>query len=200
MLLVVRPQDIDLNAASGDSPLIQSLELLHASGLRHVEVAWCDHPGWTGLIKDLKRRCPDFLLGAASVVQREALNQICSLGLSYAMAPVWNPELQLTARRQGQLLVPGVFSPSEVMQAIGAGYRIVKLFPAASLGTHYWGRLRAPLGTLPFVIAAGGLAFKDVSAWLSSGHGAVALGRSAMTSDGVDPALNHWLRQLTSKP
>ena len=200
MLLVVRPQDIDLTAASGDSPLIQCLAPLHASGLRHVEVAWSDHPGWMGLIRSLKQRCPNFLLGAASVVHPEALDQIRSLELSYAMAPVWNPELQQTARRQGQLLVPGVFSPSEVMQAIGAGYRIVKLFPAADLGCHYWGRLRAPLGTLPFVIAAGGLAFKDVSAWLSSGHGAVALGRSAMTSDGVDPALNHWLRQLTSKP
>ena len=199
MLLVVRPQDIDLNAASGDSPLIQCLEPLHASGLRHVEVAWSDHPGWMGLIKSLKQRCPNFLLGAASVVHPEALDQIRSLELSYAMAPVWNPELQQTARRQGQLLVPGVFSPSEVMQAIGAGYRIVKLFPAADLGCHYWGRLRAPLGTLPFVIAAGGLAFKDVSTWLSSGHGAVALGRSAMKSEGVDPALVHWLKQLTSK-
>ena len=199
MLLVVRPQDIDLNAASGDSTLIQCLEPLHASGLRHVEVAWSEHPGWMGFIKSLKQRCPNFLLGAASVVHPEALDQIRSLDLSYSMAPVWNPELQQTARRQGQLLVPGVFSPSEVMQAIGAGYRIVKLFPAADLGFHYWGRLRAPLGTLPFVIAAGGLAFKDVSAWLSSGHGAVALGRSAMKSEGVDPALVHWLRQLTSK-
>ncbi|AII42343.1 hypothetical protein KR100_02885 [Synechococcus sp. KORDI-100] len=199
MLLVVRPQDIDLSAASGDSTLIQCLEPLHASGLRHVEVAWSEHPGWMGFIKSLKQRCPNFLLGAASVVHPEALDQIRSLDLSYSMAPVWNPELQQTARRQGQLLVPGVFSPSEVMQAIGAGYRIVKLFPAADLGCHYWGRLRAPLGTLPFVIAAGGLAFKDVSAWLSSGHGAVALGRSAMKSEGVDPALVHWLRQLTSK-
>lgn len=199
MLLVVRPQEMDLNLESGESPLIQCLEPLHASGLRHVEVSWSDHPGWMGFIKALQRRCPGFLLGAASVVHQGSLAQIRSLGLSYAMAPVWNPELQQIARQQGQLLVPGVFSPSEVMQAIGAGYRIVKLFPAADLGCQYWGRLRAPLGSLPFVIAAGGLGFKDVSSWLESGHGAVALGRSAIQSDGVDPALLHWLRRSTSR-
>ena len=35
------------------------------------------------------------------------------------------------------------------------------------------------------MIAAGGLAFKAVSAWLSGGHGAVALGRSAMKSEAL---------------
>ena len=198
MLLVVRPREMDLSPGSGESPLIQCLEPLHASGLRHVEVAWSDHPGWTGFIEALQSRCPGFLLGAASVVHHGALAQIRSLGMSYAMAPVWNLELQQSARRHGQLLVPGVFSPSEVMQAISAGYRIVKLFPAADLGSHYWGRLRAPLGALPFVIAAGGLGFKDVSTWLERGHGAVALGRSAIQADGVDPALLHWLQRLTS--
>jgi 2-dehydro-3-deoxyphosphogluconate aldolase/(4S)-4-hydroxy-2-oxoglutarate aldolase len=34
---------------------------------------------------------------------------------------------------------------------------------------------------------------------LESGHGAVALGRSAVQSDGVDPALLHWLRRSTSR-
>ena len=200
MILVVRPGETDLRVQSAEGPLIQSLEPLHANGLRHVEVAWSSHPGWMGFIESLRCRCPDFLLGAASVVNQAALAQIRSLGMSYAMAPVWNAELQEIARGHGQLLVPGVFSPSEVMQAIGAGYRIVKLFPAADLGSHYWRRLQAPLGSLPFVIAAGGLGFRDVSTWLESGHGAVALGRSAIQADGVDPALLGWLRQLASDP
>ena len=151
-------------------------------------------------MSDLRRHCPGFWLGAASVVSQQALEQIQALELPYAMAPVWNPELQRYASQNGQLLVPGVFSPSEVMQAICAGYRVVKLFPAVDLGPRYWGRLRAPLGSLPFVIAAGGLALKDVPAWLSCGHGAVALGRSAIRADGVDPALFDWLERLPSSP
>ena len=68
----------------------------------------------------------------------------------------WCPELVEQARGLGVLLVPGVFSPTEVHQAIRFGCRVVKLFPAANLEPGYWSRLQAPLGPLPFVIAAEG--------------------------------------------
>jgi hypothetical protein len=75
------------------------------------------------------------------------------------------------------LLVPGVMSSSEVHQARRLGCRIVKLFPAVSVGIKHWRRLREPLGVpLPFCIAAGGLKPADVLPWLAAGVDAVALG------------------------
>ena len=115
------------------------------------------------------------------------------------MAPCWDSRIQQRARTLGLPLVPGVFSPSEVHHAIQQEARLVKLFPAANLGCRYWSRLEAPMGGLPFVIAAGGLALEDVSSWLDSGHGAVALGRRAIGPEGVDPALLHWLQQSTTE-
>ena len=69
-------------------------------------------------------------------------------------------------------------TPSEVNQAREWGCRVVKLFPAISLGMHYWSRLAPPLGPLPFCIAAGGLAPADGIPWLEAGVDAVALGGS----------------------
>ena len=100
------------------------------------------------------------------------------------------------AAQLGLTLVPGVFSPSEVCQAIALGCPMVKLFPAVSLGPAYWRRLAGPLGPLPFCIAAGGLGPVDLPTWLSAGVDAVALG-GELSSDEAWSALRRWMASQT---
>ncbi|MCP9808904.1 bifunctional 4-hydroxy-2-oxoglutarate aldolase/2-dehydro-3-deoxy-phosphogluconate aldolase [Cyanobium sp. HWJ4-Hawea] len=156
--------------------LVNRLKQLDAIGVRHVEIAWSPLPAWSEQCAELKQRFPSLNLGAASVRQVEALEAAAVAGLTYAVSPVLDPGLLQLACQLGITLVPGVLSPSEVYRAQSLGCGLVKLFPASSLGPAYWPRLRAPLGDLPFCIAAGGLAPTDVLAWLSSGVDAVALG------------------------
>ena len=199
-LLVVRPQlDDPLNSQR----LLDQLKVLHDAGLCHVEVAWSSHAGWRRFVREIQGCCPRFHVGAASVVAMEALPDLKALDLAYAMAPCWDPALVSAARDQGQLLIPGVLSPSEVQQTVAFGCRVVKLFPAVTVGAAYWKRLEAPLGPLPFVVAAGGLTTNDLSDWLGAGHDAVALGRRAIGDHGfgdqcVDPELLGWLNRLPS--
>ena len=199
LLLVIRPEPDDLEASGSGSGLLEQVQQLHAAGLRHLEVAWLDQPGWIGFMQRVQDNCPELNLGAASVTVAKALNDLSRLDLSYAMAPCWCPELVEQARGLGVLLVPGVFSPTEVHQAMRFGCRVVKLFPAVNLGPGYWGRLQAPLGPLPFVIAAGGLEVGDLPVWLKAGHGAVALGRRVVGSPPAFQALLAWLHQSTSQ-
>lgn len=196
-LLVVRPQlDDPLNSQR----LLDQLKVLHDAGLCHVEVAWSSHAGWRRFVREIQGCCPRFHVGAASVVAMEALPDLKALDLAYAMAPCWDPALVSAARDQGQLLIPGVLSPSEVQQTVAFGCRVVKLFPAVTVGVEYWKRLEAPLGPLPFVVAAGGLTTNDLSDWLGAGHDAVALGRRAIGDHGfgdqcVDPELLGLLKR-----
>ena len=190
---MVRPDEQDLSGDVGGDSLVDQLRVLQDSGLIHVEVAWQDHQGWPALIRRLRDTCPELVIGAASVVEQTVLDVLVDLDLSYAMSPCLDPVLLDQAHQRGILLVPGVFSPTEVMQAIRCGCRLVKLFPAATLGCRYWSRLLAPLGERPAVIAAGGLAVSDLEEWLSSGHDAVALGRRVMGPNGVDDDLLRWL-------
>lgn len=199
LLLVIRPEPDDLVASGSGSGLLGQVQQLHAAGLRHLEVAWLDQPGWMGFMRRVQDHCPELNLGAASVTVTKALNDLSRLDLSYAMAPCWCPELVEQARGLGVLLVPGVFSPTEVHQAMQFGCRVVKLFPAVNLGPGYWGRLQAPLGPLPFVIAAGGLEVGDLPVWLEAGHGAVALGRRVVGSPAAFQALLDWLHRSTSQ-
>jgi 2-dehydro-3-deoxyphosphogluconate aldolase/(4S)-4-hydroxy-2-oxoglutarate aldolase len=101
--------------------------------------------------------------------------------------------LQQMAKQLGFLLVPGVMTPSEIRAASDLGCRLVKLFPASVLGRGFYRQIAAPMGSLPFVIAAGGLRAGDLYSWLEAGYDAIALGRTVFENDGVDPSLAAWI-------
>ena len=88
-LLVVRPDQADLNHGDPEtgSPLLAQLATLEASGLRHLEVAWSSHPGWSRLVEAIRSSFPSLALGAASVTERPALDDLERLALPYAMSP-----------------------------------------------------------------------------------------------------------------
>lgn len=189
LLAVLRPQD--------PQRALAEVGLLHDVGWRHVELAWTA-PWLPALIPILRERCPQVQLGAASVTTAHQLGQVAAAGLSYAFMPIWQPELLLHARDLGITLVPGVFTPTEVHQARCHGCSMVKLFPASTLGFHYWLQLRAPLGRLPTCIAAGGFGPETALQWLQMGAAdAVALGQKLFSPLSLDdPALRQRLEAL----
>ena len=105
LLLVVRPEPDDLRPSSSGSSLLDQVLQLHAAGLRHLEVAWLDQPGWGEFMQRVQDQCPGLNLGAASVTSPQALNDLSCLNLGYAMSPCWSPELVAQAREVGVLLV-----------------------------------------------------------------------------------------------
>ena len=146
--------------------------------MRHVEIAWNPNPHWTDESRQLRETFPDLDLGVASVCGLEGVRDAVDAGFNYVVSPVLDVKLVAEATASKVAMVPGVMSPTEVHQAQGLGCPLVKLFPASALGPAYWRRLSAPLGPLPFCVAAGGLGVEDVIPWLESGVDAVALGAS----------------------
>ncbi len=193
LIVVCRPNQDDLEASKSDRPILSMLDHLNTAGVKHVEIAWSSHPGWKPLIEEIKACFSNFSLGGASITTPEALRSLSELSISYAMVPFWDQSLQSLAQELNQMLIPGVYSPSEIQQACHFGCRIVKLFPASSLGIDYWSQIKAPLGALPFVIAAGGLYASDLEAWLSKGYDAIAIGRQLIKNNQIDSALLAWL-------
>ncbi|EAQ68630.1 2-keto-3-deoxy-6-phosphogluconate aldolase [Synechococcus sp. RS9909] len=194
LLMVFRPDPADLSAIDvSRTRLCGWIDQLSDRGVRHVELAWSNSPQWPDLIRALQQRHPRLSIGAASIRCQRALEQAAELGLTYAMSPCLDEVLLALARRLDLVLVPGVMTPSEIHRAVTCGCELVKLFPAASLGIDYHRLLAAPMAPLPFMIAAGGLRADGLRAWLAAGYDAIALGRSAIVAEGLDPALDEWL-------
>ena len=193
LLIVVRPDASDLQGAAGHSSLLGQIQGLYQAGLLHLEVAWVPSPGWVQFVHRVQDSCPDLKVGAASLTQLDALDDVQSCGLTFGMSPCLDLALLSCARRLGLLLVPGVLTPTEMHQAIQSGCGLVKLFPAVQLGVDYLQALKGPLGPLPGVIAAGGLGVEDLQPWLKAGYAAIALGRRVLGTEAIDPTLRRWL-------
>lgn len=178
--------------AEQPTSLHAQIERLLDLGVRHLELAWSAHPDWSGQCRSLVERFPAARFGAASITTVAALHAVKAAGLGFAVSPVLQRQLLGRARELALTLVPGVMTPSEVLQARNLGCPMVKLFPAASVGPMHWRRLAGPLGSLPFCIAAGGLGPADLRLWLAAGVDAVALGGS-LSDDQAWADLAAWI-------
>ena len=164
-------------------------------GVKNMELAWSPHVIWPSIAREILKEFKNISFGAASINNNSALKLITDIGFSYAMSPFLDENILQEARALGQLLIPGVVSPSEIQRAIKLNCQIIKLFPASTFGIHYLNQLKVPFSSLPFVIAAGGLKVKDLDLWLHAGHHAIVLGRGLFKDNEIDPILKRWLKK-----
>ena len=73
----------------------------------------------------------------------------------------------------GTVSMPGAMTPSEILAAHAAGADLVKLFPAAALGSAYLKAVRSPISHVR-IMAVGGINEKNAAEFLKAG--AVGLG------------------------
>ena len=193
LIIVLRPKESDLLGPFLQSLLCQRVDQLVELGLHHIEIAWVDHSRWSALITAIRLRHPTLQLGVASVTSQRGLQAVIDLDLPYAMSPLLDHGLISMAHQHNCCLVPGVMTPTEIRQAVVLGCHVVKLFPAVVLGLDYHRQISAPMGDLPFMIAAGGLSVADLDPWLSAGYDAIALGRGVLSTTNAIADLSHWL-------
>ena len=85
-------------------------------------------------IRCIRRAFPDAYVGAGTVTTPEALRQVAEAGVSFAVSPGLTRPLLEAAASSAIPLLPGVMTPTEVMTAMDAGFRFLKLFPAEQAG------------------------------------------------------------------
>jgi len=76
----------------------------------------------------------------------------------------------------GLTVVPGFATPTEAFQAIRAGARILKLFPAAFYGPGYLRAIGAVLPKEVTVLAVGGVDNDNIAAWSAAGAAGFGIG------------------------
>lgn len=122
---------------------------LVAGGIRVLEVT-LRTPAALGAIRAIADAVPDAVVGAGTVVGADDLQRATEAGARFAVSPGATPAL-LRARREAAIpLLPGVMTPSELIQGIEHGYDSFKLFPAAQAGGV--GMLKALGGPFPQVL------------------------------------------------
>lgn len=108
-------------------------EALVAGGLKAAEITYRTKAA-PEVIRAAKKRFPDLLLGAGTVLNATHLREAFDLGAAFAVAPGFNPAVVEAAAASGLAFSPGIATPSEIEQAYELGVRFMKFFPAEALG------------------------------------------------------------------
>jgi 2-dehydro-3-deoxyphosphogluconate aldolase/(4S)-4-hydroxy-2-oxoglutarate aldolase len=108
-------------------------EALLAGGLDLIEVTLRTAAAPAALAR-IRRRFPEMLVGAGTVVTPEQAQRCLDLGVAFAVAPGFNPATVRSFQQAGVPFMPGVLSPSEVESAYAHGCTLLKFFPAEAAG------------------------------------------------------------------
>lgn len=91
-------------------------------------------PAGLGAIATLRQQRPELLIGAGTVRSLAELEQAVGAGAQFIVSPGLNPDMVKAADKLQVPIVPGVMTPSEIMQARALGLNLIKLFPALQAG------------------------------------------------------------------
>ena len=113
------------------------------------------------------------MLGAGTVLDPETARAAILAGAEFVVAPNTNPDVIRLCRRYDKLVMPGAFTPTEILAAWEAGADVVKVFPAEVVGPAFFRAMRGPLPQVK-LMPTGGVDLTTAAEFLAAG--AVCLG------------------------
>ncbi len=168
---------------SGD--LVEAAEAIKAGGLGVIEVTMTT-PGALNVISEATQRFgTEVLFGAGTVLDPETARAAILAGAQFIVSPTLNPKTVALCRRYSKVVIPGCFTPTEILKAWELGADFVKVFPADVGGPSYIKAILAPLPQVE-LIPTGGVTVETTGPFLKAGAAAVAAGSSLVSQKILD--------------
>ena len=157
---------------------------LLAGGVISVEVTMSTPDAIAG-IEMLARQFDDqALIGVGTVLKPETARDAIAAGAKFVVSPAFDPEVVAVANREKVAVIPGAFTPTEILRAWNGGGDVVKVFPSTALGPGYFKDVLAPLPFLKLT-PTGGVDAKNAGAWIKAGAVCVGAGSSLVSKDAM---------------
>jgi len=106
---------------------------LYAGGLKVLEITLRTDAA-LDVIAAMRAAVPEAVVGAGTLVRPQDFKRADAAGAQFAVTPGLTPELADASRNVGFPLLPGIVTPSEILQALHFGYDTLKFFPAQQAG------------------------------------------------------------------
>src|SRR5947209_14133963 len=133
-------------------------------------------PDSLDVIKELRRTVGDrVLLGAGTILDAETARAALLAGAEYLVSPTLNLDVIRLCRRYDKVVMPGAFTPTEILTAWEAGADIVKVFPAEVLGPAFFKAMRGPLPQIR-LMPTGGVDLNTAADFLRAGACCLGIG------------------------
>lgn len=160
------------------------VDALARGGVKALEVTMTV-PGAIELIAEIAPTLPrDFLFGAGTVIDADTAHRAARAGAQFIVSPVLRADVIDAAHQDGIPVLPGCFTPTEILTAWDLGADVVKVFPATSVGPGYLKDIRGPLPQVK-LMPTGGVSIDNVGDWLKAGAVAVGVGSALVDAKAI---------------
>jgi 2-dehydro-3-deoxyphosphogluconate aldolase / (4S)-4-hydroxy-2-oxoglutarate aldolase len=174
------------------------IEALVEGGVKGIEVTM-DSQNALEVIKEAKSRFGDqAVFGAGTVLDGEAAVQAIHSGAEFIFSPTLKRETIEAANRYGKVAIPGVFTPTEILQAYEWGADIVKVFPASVVGSQFFKDVKGPLGHI-LMMPTGGINLDNIAGFIEAGAAAAGVGGSLLKKEYIGNEDWASIRKLASQ-
>jgi 2-dehydro-3-deoxyphosphogluconate aldolase/(4S)-4-hydroxy-2-oxoglutarate aldolase len=187
IVAVVRSQD--------SQQLVEVVRALADGGVTVAEITM-SVPGALDVIKQARATLGDrVLLGAGTILDPETCRAAILAGAEYIVAPTLNFEVIKMCHRYDKLVMPGAFTPTEILAAWEAGADIVKVFPADVVGPAFFKAIKGPLPQVR-VMPTGGVDLTTAATFLKAGACCLGVGGQLVEPAAVAAGNFNRIREL----
>ena len=85
-------------------------------------------------IAAIRKEVPEAVVGAGTLLTPQMVKDAKAAGAVFGVAPGFDPVVMAAAKAEGLPMCPGIATASELSQALTAGCKMVKFFPAEAAG------------------------------------------------------------------
>jgi 2-dehydro-3-deoxyphosphogluconate aldolase / (4S)-4-hydroxy-2-oxoglutarate aldolase len=172
LVAILRRPRVDIGVCAG--------ALLEA-GVRFIEVT-IDSPRAVPFLQSAAKDFKGVRFGAGTVTVPDLAEKTIQAGARFLVTPNFNPEVIRVARSHRIPIFCGAMTPTEIFSAYQAGAEVIKVFPAATLGSAYFKELRGPFPEIP-LMATGGINLQNAPDFFAAGATALGVGSSLNLKD-----------------
>jgi 2-dehydro-3-deoxyphosphogluconate aldolase/(4S)-4-hydroxy-2-oxoglutarate aldolase len=178
--------------------LVEVVRALADGGVGVAEITMTV-PDALDVVRQVRRELGDrVLLGAGTILDPETGRAALLAGAEYLVAPTLNLDLIRLCQRYDKLVMPGAFTPTEILTAWEAGADVVKVFPAEVVGPAFFKALRGPLPQIR-LMPTGGVDLNTAGEFLRAGACCLGLGSQLVEPKAVAERNFDRIRELARK-
>lgn len=167
---------IAIMRAKSSDQLLQAADAIHSGGVCAIEVTLTT-PGALAVIEQAAAHYQGqgVVFGAGTVLDAESARMAIQAGAQFIVAPNFNVDMIALCRRYSVPVLPGVYTPTEIVAAWEAGADMLKVFPASVGGPGFIKAIKGPLPQVELV-PVGGVTLENTAEFIRAGGSAVGVG------------------------
>ena len=181
---------------ANELPLV--VDAIQSGGVDVIEITMTT-PGALDAVSEVAKKYGQrVLVGVGSVLDAETARIAILSGADFIVSPITKPSVIELCNRYSKVVMPGAFTPTEILTAWELGADYVKVFPADAAGASYIKGIKAPLPQIS-IIPTGGIGLHNAAEFITAGSAALGVGSTLVNKQIIAEKRFDTLTEISQK-